>query len=166
MKSTILALLFLGGPVLAQDISNQSFSTVSSNQAAVTSVGTIDQPSPTRTDSTASQPTQPTQPSSMLTASAPAQVTPPLSPTQPSAPTAPLPILLAQQVSQPTPSSAPLEPQRPTPSADPSTPIVLGSNESPMPLLPPNTNPVAARTIESMQNLSYTLNNLVKVRSN
>jgi hypothetical protein len=166
MKFTILPLLLIAVPVLAQDISNQPSNGQPSNQAAVTSVGTIDQPSSARGESNPSQPTSPTQPSAMLTASPPSQAIPPLSPTQPSAPTAPLPILLAQQVSQPTPASAPLEPQQPTPSANPPAPIVLNSSDLANMNLQPNANPVASRTIESMQNLSNTLNNLIKVKSN
>lgn len=165
MKSHVLALLVLGGNVLAQDISNQPSGTFLSNQASETSFGTIDQPTAYRTDYNPSQPTQPSPPSATQPASAPFQPTAPMSPGQPTSPTAPQSTLSPQQPSQPAQISSPSEPQQPTPSANPPTPIVVGSTDNTVPPLQSSAHALAARTLESLQNMSNSLNNLVKVKS-
>ena len=166
MKSIVYTLLLVGGSVLAQDISSPAAGYATSTTTPTTTFGTIDQPTATRPDYNPSQPTPPSQSSAILPVSAPQQPTAPLSPGLPTSPTAPLSALVPQQPSQPAQSSSPTEPQQPTPSANPPTPVVVGSADSTAPSLQSSAHTLAARTLESLQNMSNSLNNLVRIKSN
>lgn len=157
MKSTVYALLLVGGGVLAQDISNPPATSTLSNQASATAFGTIDQPTATRPDYDPSQPSQPSQSSATLAVSTTTQPTAPLSPglpTSPTSPTAPLSALVPQYPSQPTPS------------ATPPAPIVVSSSDNTTPPLQYGAHALAIRTVESLQNMSNSLNNLIKFKTN
>ena len=161
MKSTLHALLLMGGSALAQDIPDPQTSPAS-NPASATSFGTIDQPTATRPDYNPSQPTQPSQSSAPLPVSAPLQAS---APSSPGLPTAPLSALVPQRPSQPAQASPPTEPQQPTLSANPPTAIATGSADSPAPSLQSSAHALATRTAESLLNISNSLNNLVRIKS-
>jgi hypothetical protein len=159
MKTTAYALLILGSNVLAQDISNPQ--TTSSSTLTST---TIDQPTAALWSNYGlSQATQASPPSSTLPASTPLQASAPSSPGLPTAPTAPLSVLAPQQPSQPSSTTTPQEPLQPTPSAMPPSPIQV-TTDSPSPMAQNSAHMLATRTLESLQNMTISLNNLVRTR--
>lgn len=177
MKFTLIAWLLLGGPVLAQDISSQWHESQSTNQAAATSIGTIDQPTASPASSFLSAPALTIQASATAPVDTPARPTEPGSPSLPSSPTVPLspdlPIqptaprsyFLGQQDTVPTTPTPPQEVQTSPATGDKGPSIVLGNADSKGSMLATSTPWVASRAMESMENLSRTLNSLVKVKT-
>ncbi len=164
MKTVLTSLLAFSGSVFAQDISANLATTT---LMAATSQGTIDQPWTVSAVSSASEPTRPSQPSiasppcAPPPPRAPLPTSAPLSPDQPQLPSVPLTALLPHQ---PTPTSSPMEPQQPTPSAPLPTPVIVNSADV-AGTSRTTTQAFATRTFESLQNVSNTLNNLIKVKS-
>lgn len=164
MKSTFIVLLLGSAAAWSQDISTPQ------DQAtppfAATSQGTIDQPSADPTGFSPSQATQPSLTSTGLPASAPLQPTAPLSPGLPTSPLSALAPLQPSQPSQPSPTTAASKPQAPTPSADAPTPLIVSSVDGTSPPLQSGAQVLVARTVESMQYLSNSLHNLVRIKNN